>query len=405
MDGNLLNKGTNVALYRQLADVLKQHFRESGLLVGTRIPTEFDLAAEYEVSRGTVRQALRLLEEDGLIERIPGVGTFLRSEIAGEHASLRAGEHAGLRAGERPGNLRPIGLITPYSHDQLGLDILVGVESVAKYRGFQVVFNHTSESLDEEKADIARLLKDQVAGIIIFPVSNAVRDEAIWDLQEMKFPFVLVDRYFPDLDCDYVVSDNLAGGHRAAEHLILNGHQQIAFVCHPQADFRTTSVRDRFLGYRKALDEYHIPFHEDWLVAIDEKGAALNYNEDTLLPYVEYLRMEKRPRAFFTINDITAISLLAAAARLGIKVPDELAVVGFDNLKIVTQIEHPLTTINQERVELGVRAAQLLLGRIDGHTGKPEHIVIPTSLVIRETCGARQRILRNRLEEQGKPAV
>jgi DNA-binding LacI/PurR family transcriptional regulator len=376
MDRDLLDQVKGNALYRKLADVLKQHLREANEPAGSRIPTEFELAATYGVSRGTVRQALRLLEQDGLIERIPGAGTFLRREITAEQTGIIQ---------------RRIGLIIPYAHDQLSLDILVGVESVAKYRKYQVVFNHSAESLEEEKTDIARMLKDQVSGIIIFPVSNETYDEAIWELQAKKFPFVLVDRYFPDLDCDYVVSGNLEGGYRATEHLILNGHQEIGFIYHPQADFRTTSVRDRFLGYRKALDDYQIHFREDWLVAIDEKITPASV-KDSLLPYVEYLRIEKRLRAFFTINDITAISLLAAGARMGLKIPDELAVVGFDNLKIATQIEHPLTTISQERIELGVRAAQLLLGRIDGHSSKPEHIVIPTSLIIRDTCGARQRL-------------
>jgi GntR family transcriptional regulator, arabinose operon transcriptional repressor len=387
MDGNLLNKGTSVALYRQLADALKQQFRDSELPDGARIPTEFDLAEKYGVSRGTVRQALRLLEEDGLIERVPGVGTFLRGEVPDA----------------RQENTRRIGIIVPFIEDEYRIDILVGVESVAKYRGYQVVFHYSNENLDEEKADIERMLNAQVAGFIIFPVSNVVSDDAILDLYKMKIPFVLVDRYFPDLDCDYVVSDNREGGYRAVEHLILAGHHEIGFIYHPQADFRTTSVFDRYLGYRKALEVYHIDFQEDWQVTIEDSLAGTK-DEDSLLPYIAYLQLEQRPRAFFTVNDITAISLLAAAARLGIKVPDDLAVVGFDNLKIATQIEHPLTTINQERIELGARAAQLLLGRIDGHTGTPEHIVIPTSLVIRETCGARQRIMKNRLEEQGKPA-
>lgn len=385
MEGNLLNKNTSVVLYRQLADVLRQFFRESQMPVGARIPTEFELSAKYGVSRGTVRQALHLLEEDGLIERVPGLGTFLQ---------------ASANASDMPGSERRIGLIIPPTPDQLSLNILIGVESVAKYRGYQLVFSHSNENLAEEKADIERMLRDHVSGLIIFPVSNTTYDEAIWKLQEDKFPFVLVDRYFADLDCDYVVADNLNGGFRATEHLILNGHTEIGFLFHPQADFRTTSVRDRYQGYRKALEEYHISFQDSWLVSIDEQPAG-SPGEDSLLPYLDFLRQPSRPSAFFTVNDISAINLLAAAARLGISVPEELVVVGFDNIRISAQIQHPLTTINQERTELGVRAAHLLLGRIDGRVGKSEHIVVPTSLVIRESCGARQRIWKGRLEELG----
>ncbi len=153
MSGNLLRTCTSIVLYQQLADVLRQYFRESRMLVGDRLPTEFDLASKYEVSRGTVRRALSLLQEEGLIERIPGRGTFLRGEPVRNHLD----------------SPRRIGLIIPYAQDQLGLNILVGVESVAKYRGYQVVFNHTNESLEEEKADIARMLKDSGVGDHHFP--------------------------------------------------------------------------------------------------------------------------------------------------------------------------------------------------------------------------------------------
>lgn len=377
MGRDLLKKSTSIVLYRQLADVLKQHFSDSHMPVGKRLPTEFELSAKYGVSRGTVRQALNLLEEENLIERVPGLGTFLHKEVNGE----------------RPVYQRQIGLIVPYAQDQLSLNILVGVENVAKYRGYQVIFNHSNENVEQEKADITRMIQNQMAGLIIFPVSNRDYDEAIWKLQEQKVPFVLVDRYFPALDCDYVVADNLGGGYRAAEHLILLGHEEIGFIYHPQADFRTTSVRDRYQGYRKALEDYHIAFQENWLASIDEPQSE-KAREDILQPYMQFLRLQNRPSAFITVNDNSAINLFAAAGRLGLKVPDDLAIVGFDNLKMATQIQCPLTTVNQERTELGVRAMNLLLSRIDGHTGAPEHIVIPTNLVVRESCGARQRIMK-----------
>ena len=80
---------------------------------------------------------------------------------------------------------------------------------------------------------------------------------------------MLVDRYFPRLDCCYVVADNLGGGYRATEHLIILGYTQIAFLYHDNADFRTTSVRDRYSGYRKALAEYNIEFNENWAVPLE----------------------------------------------------------------------------------------------------------------------------------------
>ena len=371
-------------LYRKVADVLKQHFIESGLAVSARIPTEMELAGSFGVSRGTVRHALKLLEEEGLIERVPGLGTFLRKEVTPPPPY--------------GGSQRRIGVIIPRTQDQLSLNILIGAESVAKYRGYQVLFNHSDEKLEQEKEDIQRMRAIGVDGLIIFPVSNQNYNEVFAALVQEKFPFVLVDRYFPDLDCDYVVSDNIYGGYRATEHLILLGHQEIAFLYHPQADFQTTSVRDRFLGYRKALSEYHLNFQESWMVGIDDQVNEAE--ENPLQEYMDYLGRSDHLKAVFAINDVTAVSLISAAARMGIHVPGDLAVVGFDNVRMALQLQAPLTTINQERSEIGVRAANLLLSRIDGRGGPPEHIVIPTNLIVRDSCGARQRILKSEIRSQ-----
>ena len=378
MGDSILNKKTSVGLYRQLANFLKEYFVESNLVIGSRLPTEFELSSKFGVSRGTVRHALSLLERDGLIERAPGLGTFLRGEIAAPQVN----------------SPRRIGVIVPIIQDQLSLNILIGIESVAKYRDYQVAFSFSNESLDLEKESIKRMRKDQVTGLIIFPVSNQDYNETIAELQKEKFPFVLIDRYLAGLDCDYVISDNFNGAYRAVEHLIILGHKEIAFLYHPGADLRTTSVRDRYLGYRRALEDYQIEFKDEWMISIDE-GPTEPMNDIANKDYIKYLKMPNRPSAVFTINDGTAFSLISIAAQCGVKIPDDLALVSFDNLRMSMQIQIPLTTVNQERTEIGVRAAHLLLSRIDGRQGKPEHIVVPTNLVIRESCGARQRLLRN----------
>jgi DNA-binding LacI/PurR family transcriptional regulator len=239
---------------------------------------------------------------------------------------------------------------------------------------------------------------NQVEGIIIFPVSNLQEDETVFELYKDNFPFVLVDRYFPGLDCSYVVSDNFGGGYRATEHLLILEHTQIAFLYHPDADFRTTSVRDRYLGYRKALEKYNIDFDPTWAVPV-ENQLSVSEDEAQLCSYIEFLKKPKRPDAVFSVNDNTAIGLLTAANRLGIAVPAELAIVGFDNLRLTAQVVVPVTTINVHRTELGREAANLLIDQIEGiSTRESIHIVLPTELVVRESCGARQRIRNSRVE-------
>ena len=371
-----LDRASRSVLYRQLANVLRQRILDGTMPSGTSLPTEFELSATYGISRGTVRQALSLLSDEGLIERMPGRGTFVRA-----------------REGSAFQSMQTIGVIIPAANDQLNMDILIGVESVAKHRGYHVVFNYSKESLQQEKRDVERLRADGVAGLIVFPVSDVEYDETMWRLHTQVFPFVLVDRYFPTLDCDHVVVDNLGGGYRAAEHLIILGHSRIAFLHQARAGCKTTSVRDRYLGYRKALADYGLSFQESWATVLEREDLSLG-GQDTPESCIRYLQRPDRPNAVFAVNDIVAIGLVSAAASLGIRVPDELAIVGFDNLSIAAQVHPPLTTINQPRVDIGLRAAQLLIDRLEGKNGPPESVVLSTALVVRASCGARQRAIR-----------
>jgi DNA-binding LacI/PurR family transcriptional regulator len=369
-----LDRDRGIALYKQLAEIFRKHILDGTLTGETELPTEFELSATYGVSRGTVRQALRLLSDEGLIERLPGRGTFVR--------------HRDPPSAQRHVGEKTIGVIIPSAHDQLSLKILVGAESVAKHRRYHVVFNHSNDSLEQEERDVARLRSAHVTGAILFPISDVEHNKMIGQLCTERFPFVLVDRYFAGLDCDYVVVDNFGGGYRATEHLVLVGHAEIGFVHESTASCKTTSVRDRYLGYRQALDDYGLSFQEHWVSQVERAPASLEQRKPST-SCVDYLRSPDRPQAVFAVNDSVAMTLIATAAHLGLNVPDDLAVVGFDNLGVASQIHPPLTTVNQPQTDIGIRAAQLLIDRIEGRDGPPEHIVLSTNLVVRDSCGAR----------------
>jgi DNA-binding LacI/PurR family transcriptional regulator len=363
-----------MARYAQLISYFRERILDGSLPAGARLPTEMDLAEEHQISRGTVRQAMSALVNEGLLERVRGRGTFVRPLPPAANLEPRL-----------PG--RRIGLVLAHSSgSQLDLDILIGVEHAAKSRGYQVSFAYAEENLDELDRDIARLRADLVAGMIIFPVSDATYDESIWRLAADKIPFVLVDRYFPALDSDYVVADNIGGGYRATEHLLILGHRRIGFVYSSKGSLLTTSVRDRCEGYRKALHEYGQPYDET-LVAqwSDDTSSSARRVLDQLL-------RDDRPSAIFAVNDDVALNLLRAAHLRGLRVPEDLALVGFDDLSFAAHLSPPLTTMSQPRLDLGLRAGHLLLNRIEGQGGRPRHIELPTNLIIRESCGARLRV-------------
>jgi DNA-binding LacI/PurR family transcriptional regulator len=150
----------------------------------------------------------------------------------------------------------------------------------------------------------------------------------------------------------------------------------------------TTSVRDRWEGYRKALKEYNLPYDE----------TLIYHNAPVPVPeppnmYDEIVTSPDRPSAIFAVNDSVALELLKAAQRYKLRVPEDLALVGFDDVSYAEHLTPPLTTIAQQRVEVGARAGNLLINRIEGQVvGPPKHIELPTNLIIRQSCGARLHI-------------
>ena len=361
-----------MALYTHLISYFRQRILDGSLAPGAQLPTEVEIAQEHQISRGTVRQALNALVHEGLIERIQGRGTFVRQLPPRPVAPTPQAPE------------RRIGLVLHYMDGPLDLDILISVEHAAKSRGYQVSFAYAEESLEQQDRDINRLHEDRVAGLIIFPVSDVAYDESIWRLHAEGVPFVLVDRYFPDLDCDYVVADNMGGGYRATEHLIILGHTRIGFVYSSKGSLLTTSVRDRWEGYRRALREYGCPYDETLVYQQQSPAGGDSYGA--------LLSRSDRPSAVFAVNDAVAVDLMRAAQRRGLRLPDELALVGFDDLNYAAHLSPPLTTVAQPRMDLGLRAGNLLINRIEGQVGPPRHIELPTSLVVRESCGARLRV-------------
>lgn len=362
-----LDKESATSIYHQIAGLLRNQILQGDLQPGDKLSPELDLAEKYQISRGTVRQAVLLLVAEGLVERVQGKGTFVRHI---ESNSFSGGV---------------IGLTLPYARDSLTIDILLGAENAAKSRGYSLLFSYTGEDIQQEAIDIQRMRAENAKGFIIFPSTNITYDETIWQLKKEGFPFVLVDRYFSNLACEYVGVDNLAGAYHASEHLINLGHRSIAFV--GVSDTQTTSVNDRYHGYRRALSDYGINYQDSWFCSYP---ASHNDEEGEINEIRKFLRQESRPSAILAINDYTAIKISRAARAESLTIPDDLALVGFDDIQQASQLEIPLTTVAQPRYEIGVRAAHLLIDRLKGIKSVLNQVILPTSLVIRESCGARK---------------
>jgi DNA-binding LacI/PurR family transcriptional regulator len=353
----------------------RERILDGRLSVGTRLPTDDELADLYQISRDTVRQALALLANEGLIERVQGRGTFVIQPRSNGGAVTQPKQ-------------KQIGLVLNRTlRTHLTMNLLVGVEQAAKSHGYNVSFTYAEGEQDQQARDIARLQANQVLGMIIWAMGDTTHDASILQLQTDQFPLVLIDRYFPGLAIDYVGSDNIGGGYRATEHLLILGHRHIGFVFAQEETLQTTSVYERWQGYCKALQKYEVPYDET-LVVPDVRKLQSGAREGL----VEFLQRPDRPSAIFAVNDFIALDVLQAARAIHLRIPEDLAVVGFDDQEFAAHVHPPLTTIKQQFIDIGLRAGTLLINRIEGIAGPPKHIELPTNLIIRESCGAQLHV-------------
>jgi GntR family transcriptional regulator of arabinose operon len=376
----LSKKERTKILHFQLTTYFRERILDGRLSAGTRLPTDGELAARYQISRDGVRQVLALLANEGLIERVQGRGTFVSQLPSNGSPAAQL-------------NQKQIGLVlnrtlrTQTVRTHVNMNLLVGVEQAAKSHGYSVSFTYAEGDQEQQARDIARLRANHVSGLIIYPVGDTTHDASIQQLQADHIPVVLMDRYFPGLTIDYVGSDNVGGGYRATEHLLILGHRRIGFVFSHEETLQTTSVYERWQGYCKALQKYGVPYDETLVVS--DFSQLLTGTHEGL---VEFLERPDRPGAIFAVNDYVALDVMQAAKAIHLRIPEDLAVVGFDDLVFAAYVNPPLTTIMQPFMDIGLRAGTLLINRIEGIVGAPKHIELPTNLIIRESCGAQLHV-------------
>lgn len=291
----------------------------------------------------------------------------------------------------RSGHTNTLGLILPDSANPFFAEVGHSIEIAAFEAGYSVILCNTENDFEKESLYMDVLSEKQVDGVIF--VTTGERSDSLKNLVEMEIPTVVMDRDFPGLELDVVLADNLQGGYLAAQHLISLGHKRIGCIAGPSSI--TQSAR-RVTGYKQALQAADLVFEPELIVNGDfhpksgwEVGRAMLSQRDA-------------PTAIFACNDLMAIGVLRAATELGLRVPDDIALVGYDDIELASYTNPPLTTIKQPKVEMGLATLNFLLSRIKDKQSAPQRALLPVSLVIRGSCGVQN--VKNPYQggEQGK---
>jgi LacI family transcriptional regulator len=237
-----------------------------------------------------------------------------------------------------------------------------GAEDAALEAGYSVIVCNSDEDPQKEDMYIRALWRRRIDGMLIAPTRDGT-SPAIQELVQRKLPFVFVDRKAKGIEADAVLSDNIGGAYLATKHLIERGHKRIGIVLGiPGA----TTTEERLLGYRQALEEAGIPFSEDLVVW---GGYRMEGGRKAC---AKLLSLSDPPTAIFSTNNLMTVGVLQELSHRGIKIPEEVAVVGFDDLEWAEIVHPPLTVIAQRPYEIGYQAFKILLERLNRLEGKQE---------------------------------
>jgi LacI family transcriptional regulator len=274
----------------------------------------------------------------------------------------------------RQGKTNTLGLVLPDSANPFFAEISRSIEDEAFKKGYSVFLCNTELDIQRELFYVDVLSKKQVDGIIFIAAGDQA--DSLDFLRSRNMPVVLIDRDLPNVEVDAVLSDNQLGGFLATRHLLDLGHTRIACIAGPSS---ITPSAERIIGYRRALEEAGLSYDESLILRGDyhaQSGMEITHS---------ILKMDPRPTAIFALNDLMALGALRAAAEAGCSVPQDLAVVGYDDLEIAHFTNPPLTTIAQPKKEIGAQAVHLLVDRMSQRNRPPTRLVLAPELIIRRS--------------------
>lgn len=345
----------NANKYLQIFTALTDQIWSGKYVANQQLPSENELAKQYHVSRITSKRALQELANIGLVERRQGRGTFVRS---------------GFTIHQQTGQIL---LIIPFATEAGLGDYIAGIKAVLANRNQELIVVENNSFSIEQLDQLAT----QYDGIIFYPQDLATELTQINAILLRHFPFVLIDQTATGLPVPSVVADNTQGGYLATTTLIQHEHQKIAFLSQTGlTQALNSSVAQRYFGYLQALSEHDLNF-----ATTTKESYTLTQNDFIeLLPYLKAHRVS----AIVCENDIMALRLLEFLQQQQINVPEQISVIGFDNIPKTATSQPQLTTITQNFREIGQQAAILLQQRIDNpYDPQIKQITVPVELMAR----------------------
>ena len=355
----IIDRNSPVPQYFQLQTWLIEQIDQGIFKPGDKIPTEEELSHLTGLARATIRQAIQNLVNMGHLLRKKRLGTFVIDvQVEKDKKTI-------------------VGILIPDIRAGYAPELARGAEDEAAKSRHSLILCNTDDLFVKADFHADRLIDQSVSGVIFIP--TAAPDEKNRNIVEKflrkNIPVVLADRIIPGMDMDYVTTDNMQGAYNLTKYLIEKGHRHIALTL----SNRFSSERDRYEGYKKALSDHDIPLDRD-IVAIHNGPYAEK-------PYQAHAR--KLLKKFTTISaifagqDRVAYLIYSMAEEMGLSIPEDLSLVGYDDLRPTCSHIMSLTTMHQPIYEMGQESMKLILQRIRNKGQETRHIVLRSYLVER----------------------
>ena len=350
--------------YLNIVEWAKEYIKTNHLHEGAKFYSEKELCDIHGVSRQTVRQALMTLENENIIVRRRGSGTFIKSA-----AKTTV-----------PSNIT-VGVISTYFSDYIFPSIVTGIEKVLKENDVVMQLSITHNQVADETRALKTMLSQDVNGLIIEPSKSALPNPnmALYEkIKQMNIPVVFFNAKYPWADSPCVAMDDVAAGRIVTEHLWEIGHRRISGI------FALDDIQGhkRYSGYMETLLKHNSPAAEQNVLwySTNERKSFFSVSEDRIL------NLLNNSSAVVCYNDNIAVSLLSFCKKHGIRVPDDISIVGIDNAKLSRICEVPLTTATHPHQLLGETAAQKLMEAIsDPGAYQKDELFIPELIVRKST--------------------
>lgn len=344
------------AKYAMVVDWVKEQITTNNLKKGDKFYNEGELASMFDISRQTVRHAVGLLEAENVLERIQGKGTFVSSGL------------------NTNGKRKTIGVVLTIIDRYIFTAIIQGIEEIIQRNGYAMHLAFSGNEIDGEYNALSLIIDSEVEGIILGPAKSNIYNpySRIYDeIKELGIPLVFLDAYHEGTDFPNVSMDDVAAGRIATEYLIQAGHTKIAgfFISD------TIQGKLRFQGYVDALLSASIKFvpkHTLWYAKEDEDEMFGDLESKRVLERLEGCS------ALLCFNDRLAFHMVDQLTKAGLRVPEDISVIGIDNSDMATLCQVPLTTFAHPKEELGKLAAENLIQLIHDPAFDARTLVQPT---------------------------